>query len=72
MIAGDSTLKTSLTSVSPHTVIMQSFRPSSSTVSENFIQTIDHWDSLRTLMLTPYVKSPPPHINGLHRAILKL
>ena len=67
MIA-DST-ETSVTSVSPHTAIAQAFE--FSTVSENFIQ-IDHWDSLWTLMLTPYEKLPPPHVNGLHRAILKL
>ena len=62
--------KISLTSVSLHIAIMQAFE--FSTVSENFIQTVDHWDSLWTLMLTPYEKSPPPHVNGVHRAILKL
>ena len=62
--------KTSLTSVSLHIAIMQAFE--FSTVSEKFIQTVDHWDSLWTLMLTPYEKSTPPHVNGVHRAIFEI
>ena len=66
----DDSTKISLTSIALHIAIKQAFE--FSTVSENFIQTVDHWESLWTLMLTPYEKSPPSHVNGVHRAILKL